>query len=261
MTRNCREFRNNSDYIYKWFESKRNVKEESFTDWILFNLSQKLPNFNYREYTRHEENAISGADFDFWLIENSKYLVFRIQAKKLLRTGNHYKAITYPDQTSNQINLLISSSSLPIIPFYLFYNNDTFNAKCDRINTGTLLASAKEIQNTLLTVDNTRISRQQLTNLSIPLECLFCCPLSSHLNNRLEGISDVIRQYFPITKIEGYQSDGLPDYVKDALNKEISNEQWTERHGQYNKNKVKYIAIIDLNYSKNKNTNATTDLA
>jgi hypothetical protein len=222
------------------------VKEESFTDWMLFNLSQNLPNFNYREYTRHEENAISGADFDFWLIENSNYIVFRIQAKKLMRTGNHYSAMTYPGQTSNQINLLISSSSLPIRPFYLFYNNVTFNAKCNRHNTGTLLASAQEIQNTLLTASNTRISREQLTNLSIPLECLFCCPLSSHMNNRLQGIFEVIRQYFPTTEIEGYQSEGLPEYVKDALNKEISNEQWTERYGQDDKNKVKYIAVIDL---------------
>lgn len=250
MTRLCTEFRNNSDYIYNWFESKRNVKEESFTDWMLYNLSQKLVNFNYREYTRHEENTISGADFDFWLIENSNYLVFRIQAKKLKRTGNHFNAITYPNQTSDQIDLLITSSSLPIRPFYLFYNNDTFNARCDRHNTGTLLASAQEIQNTLLTAGNTRITRQQLTNLSIPLECLFCCPLSSHLNNRLQGISEVIRQYFPTTEIESYQSDGLPDYVKDALNKEISNEQWSERYGQENKNKVRYIAVIDLKYNE-----------
>src|SRR5690554_5240427 len=232
MTSNCREFRNNSDYIYKWFESKRNVKEESFTDWMLFNLSQNLPNFNYREYSRHEENATSGADFDFWLVENSNYLVFRIQAKKLKRTGNHYNPITYPDQTSNQINLLISSSILPIRPFYLLYNNDTYNSRCDRHNTGTLLASAQEIQNTLLTGGNTHITRQQLTNLSIPLECLFCCPLSSHLGNKLQGISEVIRQYFPTTDINGYQSDGLPDFVKDVLNKEISNEQWAEKYGQ-----------------------------
>lgn len=250
MTSNCREFRNNSDYIYKWFQSKRNVKEETFTDWMLFNLSQNLSNFNYREYTRHEENATSGADFDFWLIENSNYLVFRIQAKKLMRSGNHYKTITYPNQTSNQINLLISSSSLPIRPFYLFYNNNTFNARCSRYNTGTLLASAQEIQNTLLTEGNTRLSRQKLTNLCIPLECLFCCPLSSHPNNRLQGISDVIRQYFPTTVIEDYQSDRLPNYVKDALNKEISDEQWIERYGQNNKNQIKYIAVIDLKFNE-----------
>ncbi|MFZ1256572.1 MAG: DUF6615 family protein [Saprospiraceae bacterium] len=250
MTRLCTEFRNNSDYIYNWFESKRNVKEESFTDWMLYNLSQKLANFNYREYTRHEENAISGADFDFWLIENSNYLVFRIQAKKLKRTGNHFNAITYPNQTSDQIDLLISSSNLPIRPFYLFYNNDTYNSRCDRHNTGTLLASAQEIQNTLLTGSNTSISRQQLTNLCIPLECLFCCPLSSHLENKLQGISEVVRQYFPTSKIDGYQSDGLPDYVRDALNKEISNERWTELYGQINENKVRYIAVIDLKYNE-----------
>lgn len=248
MTRMCEEFRNNSDYIYNWFESKRNVKEESFTDWMLYNLSQNLPNFNYREYTRHEENVTSGADFDFWFVENSNYLVFRIQAKKLKRTGNHYNTITYPNQTSDQINLLISSSNLPIRPFYLLYNNDTYNARCDRHQTGTLLASAQEIQNTLLTVDNTNITRQQLTNLSIPLECLFCCPLSSHHDNRLQGIADVIREYFPRTNIESYQTNGLPDFVKDALNKEISNEQWTEMYGQRNENKVRYIAVIDLKH-------------
>jgi len=38
-------------------------------------------------------------------------------------------------------------------------------------------------------------------------------------------------------------------YVEiDALNKEISNEQWTEKHGQENKNKVRYIVVLDLEY-------------
>ena len=247
MTRLCREFRNNSDYIYNWFESKRNVKEESFTDWMLYSLSKNLPNFNYREYTRHQENASSGADFDFWLVENKNYLVFRIQAKKL-RTGNHYDAITYPRQTLSQINLLIASSNLPIRPFYLFYNNDTYNSRCERLQAGTLLASAQEIQNTFLTAGNTNITRQQLLNISIPLECLFCCPLSPDSDNRLGGISNVIGRYFPSAKVDDYQLDGPPDFVKDALNKEISNEKWIEMYGQVNENKVRYIAVIDLKY-------------
>ena len=40
----CEEFINKSKYIHNWLNKQPFVGEESITDWLLFALSESLPN-------------------------------------------------------------------------------------------------------------------------------------------------------------------------------------------------------------------------
>lgn len=254
MTKACKEFRDTSEYIFNWFAAKQNVKEESFTDWFLYNLSQRLPIFKYVEFNRHEEGSISGADFDFWIIGKTSSISLRIQAKKLKRKGNHYDAIAYPSGTKSQINLLLSSSFKPFRPFYLFYNNDINSGRCSNHLSGTLLIDANEINSIFLAGGKTSVSRQDLLNISIPLECLFCCPLSGGDDqNRLSGVKSVIDTYF--SQIEGENtgySNSIPDFIIDIVNPDLNEEQWKEKYINVIQGNIRYVAVLDLR-DENKN--------
>lgn len=253
MKKICDEFRNASDYVFKWFESKQNVKEESFTDWLLYYLSNNLTNFNYREYSRHQENKISGADFDFWIVGVTQHLKFRIQAKKLKKTGNHYDAITYPDQTKHQINLLLSSSRQQARPFYLFYNNSAQSinrSKCGLIRSGTLLIDAAEINSRFLNNGITAITRQDLVSISVPLECLFCCLIGKPSENIFSNVKKIIDIFFPTNTDTSIPNNLIPDYINDITNTDITDEQWQEKSQNKVDDNVRYIALLDLRFEK-----------
>lgn len=56
-----------SAYIRNWLLRQPHVKEESLTDWLLFEISQKNPAIYYRAFSRHEE-ALNGTDWEWWIL-------------------------------------------------------------------------------------------------------------------------------------------------------------------------------------------------
>jgi len=47
------------------------VKEESLTDWLLFDVSQKISRITYKSFPRHEEARRTGADWEWWFLFSS----------------------------------------------------------------------------------------------------------------------------------------------------------------------------------------------
>lgn len=75
-----------SEYIHRWLKSQSAVKEESITDWLLFNISQQTDMVYYKTFTRNEE-AFNGSDWEWWIIADGNFGIqayrFLVQAKKL----------------------------------------------------------------------------------------------------------------------------------------------------------------------------------
>ncbi len=64
----CKQLHQSSGFVRKWIAKQPAVKEESLTDWLLFDVSTRLPNVLYHAFTRHEEARHTGADWEWWLL-------------------------------------------------------------------------------------------------------------------------------------------------------------------------------------------------
>ena len=87
-----------SKECYEWLNKQPNVKEESLTDWLLYQSEMRSNKVFYKSFTRNEESHI-GADWEWWILTEDRYglSAYRllVQAKKLKKKEDNYKAITY----------------------------------------------------------------------------------------------------------------------------------------------------------------------
>ncbi len=65
-------------------KNQPHVKEESITDWLLYDISKNNSNIYYHAFTRNEE-SLNGTDWEWWILTNDIYsniaYRFLIQAK------------------------------------------------------------------------------------------------------------------------------------------------------------------------------------
>lgn len=254
MGTNCENLKSISQEILKWLRAQENVKEESITDWLIYEIGNKVSNIKSITFTRHQESKTTGADWEWWIISSSKSYKFRIQAKKM--TTSMYKALNYKDGL--QIKTLIESSNKTnSIPLYAFYAKDVAKNRCSRSvsNEGVYLAGAIEVfDNTILCEDKT-VTPDKLLNMSIPLSCLLCCP-------RLEeGINCFIKRYFllesnakndPHFKTDVGEYEHIPEYIQSLLypKEKISIQNYEEQYKEKVKD-LKYITIMDISEKNN----------
>ena len=110
-------FQKCSKYVYDWISKQNHVKEESLTDWLLYEISQKCDFIFYQAFSRHEE-ARNGSDWEWWILTtNNKYddkftaYKFLVQAKKLLSNGiDNYSLINYGNKYGTQIDSLLATA-------------------------------------------------------------------------------------------------------------------------------------------------------
>lgn len=81
----CERVRHCSLYVRHWIEKQPEVKEESLTDWLLFELSRRIPRIRYKSFSRHEESRVTGADWHWWFVFDRFSFQIRVQAKRLKR--------------------------------------------------------------------------------------------------------------------------------------------------------------------------------
>lgn len=60
-------FHDCSQYIKQWILKQPHVKEESLTDWLLFDVSLRNPAIYYQAFSRNEE-AVNGSDWEWWVL-------------------------------------------------------------------------------------------------------------------------------------------------------------------------------------------------
>jgi hypothetical protein len=233
MNNLCNIFNAAASYVHHWIERQPAVKEETLTDWLLFEISERTNLVRYRMYTRHEEARLTGADWEWWFVGSKSNLRLRVQAKKALGTKDLYPDLMRTNAYGLQIEKLIADSkAVNAIPMYAFFSSLSASGLCGRRGPkqeGVFLSSAHRIQSRFLVSGRSKITPAQVLAISNPISCAFCCPLS----DRSDSSVDYFRQYFS----EGFVSaqdessksgihDQLPDYVMALLssNQEILSE-------------------------------------
>ncbi|MFG1771729.1 DUF6615 family protein [Nocardia salmonicida] len=106
--------------------------EESITDHVLFELNQQFPQILVHKPSKQEEARL-GADWEWWIGSDTRWLCLRVQAKKFF--GHHYRYLGHRPRGADdrQIDLLIEGcKQRGHLPYHVFYNgwgSDHFGGK------------------------------------------------------------------------------------------------------------------------------------
>lgn len=205
-------FHNCSAYIRDWLLQQPHVKEESLTDWLLFEISQNNPAIYYQAFSRHEESQ-NGADWEWWILTSDKMSTtyskypnafnayrFFVQAKKLLSDGgDNYPNLHYGNRNGLQIDLLIENAKLHhAFPLYMYYSATEPELKeqkknccfvdgltldwCAECLNGCFLSNAYDVYNLLFFNGRKRLIDVEMLNHSYKvslLDKLFNIPMDS----------------------------------------------------------------------------------
>jgi hypothetical protein len=251
----CEAIRSSSIEAKQWLLKQPNVKEESITDWLLYDLSKKINYLKYYQFTRNEEGEFSGADWEWWIITNKKSFAARIQAKKLKNKDDNYPLIAYSNKKNLQIELLINDArENGFAPLYAFYTKSEAHLKCGRQiqDEGVYLSSAIEIHNNYIKKPRIKIEESELLKFSNPLSCIFCCPIVQDSDDLISGLENYFLRYFDFKEEEKQNVDGipgffekLPNYIMNLLEQEQIPDWWEKEFG-YTIRHIKSIVLFDL---------------
>jgi hypothetical protein len=185
-----------SRFIQSWVLSQPAVavKEESLTDWLLFDIYSKSRRTVCRQFTRHSEARETGADWEWWILFDKQSFRLRVQAKKLSQVGDNYASIAYTNKHGLQIDTLLDGSAKAnALPFYAFYSGGAPGTRCreSRHDEGVFLAGGRKIYADFIEVGKKFVSASEVLLRTTPLSCLLGCPLVH------AGLSDFLHRYYP----------------------------------------------------------------
>lgn len=183
MNGNCREVTEVCAELTRWMAGQPSVGEESLTDWLLYDLSRRVPRVAYQKFTRWDEGTRTGADWEWWLWFDAFALGVRVQAKRLAASDN-YAGIAYSNRTGMQIDLLRDDARQEgLLAAYCFYTSSTLPSKCGKAPSpgqGAYMADADDIFNAVIAPGRRRVTPSDVLAETTPLSCWFCCPLMAH---------------------------------------------------------------------------------
>lgn len=254
MKDDCLQLKKSSMFIRKWIDDQNHVKEESLTDWLLFDISNKINRITYKAFTRNEEAKTTGADWEWWFLFRKYSYKFRVQAKKIKTSTDNYSSIAYTNKYGLQIEKLIKDSTIDnYIPIYAFYTNKVDRVKCGNniIDEGVYIIGANGINNKFLKVGRRTVDYNDILEDAIPLSCMLCCPLSQGGNNDFEFI-EFLTRYFEFELKQGDSENYLgqykeiPNYIKPLIktSNKITPDWWEKEYETYLKN-INGIVIFD----------------
>ena len=196
-----------------------NVGEETLTDYFLWQAERAVPFIAYQKFTRHQENAVTGADWEWWIVGRKGGMKIRVQAKRVRsESRKNYAGIAYNRQ--EQIKKLIESSesdnAYPVYAFYTPHLNGCELSQHSGKLTGVHIASAHDVYRGFFVNGNVNADKSALIALSCPIECVFC---TNH--NPREAISmfldyeaDRSEQVSP--SIAGFHSE-IPIHIEEFI--------------------------------------------
>jgi hypothetical protein len=195
-SRICREVFDISCRVSRWLFRQPGVGEESLTDWLLYEIANRLPFVYYLKFTRRQEARESGADWEWWFIGRKVSLGLRIQAKKLAVKPDYYPVLAYTNAHGLQIERLIESANASnLLPFFALYHgtNKPPSIRCkDYIDAGlwegVFLASATELYERFI-MHRVKVERTDLLEMSDALSGMFCPRnLKRNFSDPVEGL-------------------------------------------------------------------------
>ncbi len=202
-----------SSNVRRWISRQAAVGEESLTDWLLYELSDRLSWVHYLKFNRHQEARSTGADWDWWFVGDGGSLALRVQAKRLRFGEDCYKGLAHTNRHGLQIEKLIeSSTSKNLMPMYALYSSPSSDPSllcggrpAAAGQDGVFIAGAIELYNGFITKGRGKVEASEVLERSNPLSCLFCCPkspLARAVGGGPDRFSDWFRIYYKDT-VEG----------------------------------------------------------
>ncbi|MDR0911591.1 MAG: hypothetical protein LBM96_03190 [Methanobrevibacter sp.] len=148
MSENCENICEISNYIYNWLINYKNLKEESVTDYLLYEISNKIHNVRYKHISRHEEARYFGSDWQWWIVfDNHCAFAMNIQAKKIDLDKDNYHKLVYSNKYGLQIEKLLNYSKennlFPCYAFYSSFSKQILNNTC--FGEGVYISNAEEV--------------------------------------------------------------------------------------------------------------------
>lgn len=255
----CGCFIDGATKIKRWLAKQPEVKEETLTDWLLYNLSEESPAIRYKQFNRTEEGRKTGADWEWWfLFPNGRSFVARIQAKKLKHNSDCFPGIAYSKNNKLQIERLLDDSvANGAASFYVFYSvEDAKHTGCKEFGShsdeGIFLAEANCLRNEVILKGRKVLFPKDLLVYTNPISCLFCCPSYVLAQNIEEGFRQYLGQYFPTysenSSKESIEEVGFrqtPGYILQITTNEILSTEWETEYSSFFEN-VNAVLVIDL---------------
>lgn len=254
----CNDFRASATYIHRWVTSQPEVKEESLTDWLLYDIDIRRPDVIFKAFSRHEEARETGADWEWWFIFIDGAVRLRVQAKKLKSTKDNYPSLAHTNKYGLQIDKLIADAAIvDAFPVYAFYSAGTSDSKCplgDSLPSGVYVAGAEMVEQNLLSAKH-HVTEGDAIAISTPLPCLMCCPLSRKKRSVFSLLS-YLRRYFATDQLHevsnrmpGYY-ESLPPFVSSLLEQEGKIPDGWESEFSHEIRGVKAVLVTDLRTNK-----------
>ena len=249
----CTEFVRVSEYVHDWCQKQSSVGEESITDWILFELSKSVPQIKYMKFTKSQEARKSGADWEWWFVDNRHFIRLRIQAKRIKNSSEDlYPKLLYSSRKHGlQIDKLINDAQTNnAIPLYAwYYDRKSEKTMCGDIGLhgskcGVFIASAIKLNSEYVVPAKKPVVSNDLLQYTNPMPCLVCCPLASR--NKVQGIFNYLSNYYKIENRKLLQPlKKLPNHIKLILGQnEVEN--WFEKEFKHWIDDVNSIVVVDL---------------
>lgn len=258
----CQAFEDCSSDIQQWITKQPEVKEESITDRLLYELSEKIPTLKYKQFTRTEEGRKTGADWEWWFIfSNKESFGARIQAKKLKDKVDNYAGIAYVSNDRLQIERLLEDSANDgLASFYSFYTSqpsDKTMCRAQKGGVGIFLSEANKLRDEFILQPRKKLAPIDIIKFTNPISCLFCCPLTFGQKGNIQtGFREHLKRYFPgfsNNKRDGDNQEELgfmptPNYILQFLSNNVDEYWETEYRTRFEKTNA--IVVIDLRDEK-----------
>jgi hypothetical protein len=257
----CSEIYKISVYIKEWIYKQQAVKEETLTDWLLFQFSENIPNTASIIFNRFQEARVTGADWEWWFLFPTTNYRLRIQAKKM--ANDNYSSIAYSNKYGLQIEKLLQDAiKTNSIPFYVFYSAENGKTMCknEKDNEGVFIVGANKIYKSFISCGRTVVTPYDLIKISNVLSCFFCCPLINQGNN----FNEFIKSYYEfenakdIIETLNWESDidsehpflgmhkRLPSYVSNLVIKRNGDLSYYEEEFRHDIEGINALLICDF---------------
>ena len=207
--------------------------EETVTDDFLLHVQLAHPTEVMTFQFNKREEAITGADWEWWLTDGRKWVGLLIQAKILNPKSNLYSAIKHSVRGRPQIDIILEQASHKNIPaLYFFYNHTLRTFPELAWNCGSTAPDLEQLGCTVAFAARVRPLVKQggvgivtLGAIAVPLRCLVCCrghaepDETASLPSRANGIVRYLAAYdgehlsieVPALRVEP------PPYVRELI--------------------------------------------
>jgi hypothetical protein len=245
----CDVFRQSATYVHTWLTEQPGVKEESITDWLLYDISKNAAEVTYVAFSRHEEARTTGADWEWWILFSDGAIRLRVQAKRLFDTKDNYPELARTNKYGLQITkLLADSSTVNAFPLYAFYHTGQSGSLCPQrpqAPEGVHLASAFRVDQSFLQTRKA-VSSVDALQLASQVSCLVCCPIAT---SSASDFLQHLKRYHSLPDSASPQHMGfhakIPHFVVSLVESRESVPEWWEREFSRDLEGVNAVLVVD----------------